>query len=233
MLLSKALRVTSGTTIAFTGAGGKSTALRRLAEEASAERPVLLTTTTHLGLDQADLAEEHIVLAERAGIDLVRAELVRGGSLLVTGPRLESEPRWTSPGGANLRALFQLAQETGAVLAIEADGARRKPLKAPADHEPLVPNFTNTLVPLLGATVFGRPLSAEWVHRPDVAAALLGDPLGVELTPERVARLMGSQDGGLKGRPAGAEARVIINQVEDSIGPQLQPVANICWGQTG
>jgi molybdenum cofactor cytidylyltransferase len=216
VLLSKALRIAAGTTIAFTGAGGKSGALRRLAGEASPDIPVLLTTTTHLGLEQADLAVSHIVLTEQPDMGRVREELGRTGSLLVTGRHMEDESRWTSPGEANLTLLHDLAQQAGAVLVIEADGARGKGLKAPADHEPLVPNFTNTLVPVVGASVFGSPLTADWVHRPEVVARVLGEPQEVDLTPERVARLIGSSDGGLKGRPAGAEVRVLINQVDDS-----------------
>jgi len=216
VLLSKALRTAAGTTISFTGAGGKSGALRRLAAETSPDFPVLLTTTTHLGLDQADLAATHIVLTGQIDVDRIREELGHTGSLLVTGPPLEDRSRWSSPGEANLTLLHELAQQAGAALVIEADGARGKSLKAPADHEPLVLDFTNTLVPVVGASVFGLPLTADSVHRPEVAAQVLGEPLGVDLTPERVARLVGSSEGGLKGRPAGAEVRVLINQVDDA-----------------
>lgn len=216
MRLSKALRIASGTTIAFTGAGGKSGALRRLAKEASPDIPVLLTTTTHLGLEQVDLAASHIVLAGKPDMGWVREELGRGVSLLVTGPPVDGESRWASPGQANLSLIHDVAQRAGAVLVVEADGARGKDLKAPADHEPLVPKFTDTLVPVVGASVFGLPLTAERVHRPEMITRVLGEPEGVELTPERVARLIASSKGGLKGRPDGAEVRVLINQVDDS-----------------
>ncbi len=215
MRLSKALRVTAGSTTSFTGAGGKSSALRTLAGEASAEARVLLTTTTHLGIEQADLAEAHIALPPASGMARVDAELARHRSLLVTGPRLEGELRWTSPGETQLNQLQQLARKSGAVLAIEADGSRGKSLKAPADHEPLVPNFTNTLVPVVGAASFGRPLSDDWVYRPELAAKLLGISFGMDLTPERVAKLVLSPVGGLKGRPPQAEGRVLINQVDN------------------
>jgi molybdenum cofactor cytidylyltransferase len=216
VLLSKALRLEPGTTVAFTGAGGKSAALGRLAEEASPDLPILLTTTTHLGLEQSALAGAHIVLASDDDLGEVPSLLGRVNSLLVTGPRMLEQFRWTSPGDANLARLHALAVASGAVLAVEADGSRGRPLKAPAAHEPLVPNFTNILVPVAGASVFGQPLSAEVVHRPERAADLLGIASGEVLTPGRVARLLGNPAGGLKGYPPGAEVRVLINQVDDA-----------------
>lgn len=228
MQLSKALRVTPGTTIAFTGAGGKSAALRRLAQEATASQPVILTTTTHLGIDQSHLAKAHVVMTGPADLGRVRAELDQNLSVLVTGHRQEGEPRWTSPGNAALSQLHQLAQQAGSLLAVEADGSRGRPLKAPGDLEPLVPDFTNTLVPVMGASAFGHLLSADWVHRPETASELLGEPIGVELTPERVAKLMGSRAGGLKGVPAGAGVRMLLNQVDE---PSREAAATACARQ--
>jgi molybdenum cofactor cytidylyltransferase len=214
MLFTKALRLGPGRTVAFVGAGGKSTVLGCLASEASLRFPVILTTTTHLALEQSNLAESHIVLKPDTDWDTVPSELKRHRSVLVTGQQMAEEPRWTSPGEINLSRLHDLAQQSGAALIVEADGARGKPFKAPADHEPLVPNFTNTFVPVIGASIFGRRLSDEWVHRPERVGDLLDLAEGGVLTPERVARVVGSRAGGLKGRPPMAEVRVLINQVD-------------------
>jgi molybdenum cofactor cytidylyltransferase len=223
--LTRALRLEPGLAVAFTGAGGKSTALQRLAEEATRAVPVLLTTSTHLGLEQASMAETHIVLPVDGDLEPARIELARHKSVLVTGPRMLEEPRWTSPGEAALAQLHALAQETGGVLAVEADGSRGKPIKAPAAHEPLVPNFTNILVPVVGASAFDQPLSAAWVHRPERAAEVMGIVQGELLSPERVAGLIGSPLGGLKGAPPNAEVRVLINQVDDDA---LGDMADLC-----
>ena len=56
MNLKQSLRVTPGECIAFSGAGGKTTAIFTLAREMNA--PVLISTTTHFGLDQLSLADE-------------------------------------------------------------------------------------------------------------------------------------------------------------------------------
>jgi molybdenum cofactor cytidylyltransferase len=214
--LSRALRLRPGQTVAFTGAGGKSAALGRLASEASLDLPVLLTTTTHLSLEQSALAPVHIVMTSADDLFQVEAALDSSPSLLVTGPQMESEPRWTSPGMDNLEALRTTVERRGGVLAVEADGSRQRSIKAPAEHEPLVPDFTNTLVPVTGASAIGQPLNQAWVHRPERVAAVLGIPEGDLLTPEDVARLMMAPQGGLKGRPPGSEVRALVQQVDDA-----------------
>jgi molybdenum cofactor cytidylyltransferase len=214
--LSDALRVQAGSALAFTGAGGKTAALRRLSEEATQDFPVLLSTSTHLGLNQADMAGAHVVLAEDPNWEELRAELLSHKSVLATGPQIENEPRWGSPGDSALAGLNRLAEECGALLAVEADGSRGHPIKAPADHEPLVPNFTNLLVPTVGASAFRQPLTSDVAHRSDLVSRLLGVPQGERLSPELVARLVSSPEGGLKGRPLGAAVRVLMNQVDDA-----------------
>ena len=56
MQLSKALRISNSTVIAFVGAGGKTTAIFRMAQELA---PALVTTTTHLGAWQVSMANVH------------------------------------------------------------------------------------------------------------------------------------------------------------------------------
>lgn len=227
MRLTQALRLGPGAAAAFTGAGGKSAALGRLAREATPELPVLLTTTTHLSLAQSALAQIHRIVTSPSDLPQVEAGMDLAWSVLVTGPQMETEPRWTSPGSEVLERLHHLAERRGAILAIEADGSRQKPIKAPAEHEPLVPDFTNTLVPVTGAAAVGRPIGPEAVHRPERVAEVLGMAMGETLTAEAVARLLVSAQGGLKGRPAGAEVRALIQQVDD---PERRAAAQIVAG---
>ena len=89
-----------------------------------------------------------------------------------------------------------------------------RPFKAPAAHEPVIPVETTLVVPVVGADVFGRPLDAEHVHRPELVSALSGAPLGAPITPEIVAAVLAHPDGGRKNVPAGARVVVLINKVE-------------------
>jgi probable selenium-dependent hydroxylase accessory protein YqeC len=96
----------------------------------------------------------------------------------------------------------------------EADGSRMRPFKAPADYEPVIPTQTTLVVPVVGADVFGTPLDADHVHRPELVSALCGAQMGTAITPAIVARVLAHPQGGRKGVPAGARVVVLINKVD-------------------
>ena len=56
---------------------------------------------------------------------------------------------------------------------VEADGAARRPLKAHAPHEPVIPPNACRTVYVVGADGFGHPIR-EVCHRPERYAALCG-----------------------------------------------------------
>ena len=50
------------------------------------------------------------------------------------------------------------------VLLIEADGASGLPLKAPFEHEPVIPLETSLVVPIASLSVLGKELNDEHVY---------------------------------------------------------------------
>jgi molybdenum cofactor cytidylyltransferase len=211
LLLKVALRIEPGQAIAFVGAGGKSTAIRRLAEEPGR---ALITTTTRLGHGQAELGRRHWIDPTLQRLKDLPSELEAARTVLVTGPLLEGEQKWSAPGRELIEALHRIARETGAALLIEADGARGRSLKAPADHEPVVPDFTNQVVAMAGLDVLDQPIESAAVHRPERVAAVLGRAVREPLRPQDLARLLASPEAGLKGIPAAAEVRVLLNKLD-------------------
>lgn len=215
MRLCDALRLTARSIVAFTGAGGKSTAMGRLAEELSPLGPVLLTSSTRLALHQSQLAGTHVILQDREDLRRLRDMLRKPGSVLVTGRVAPGEPKWLGLDLARLEELRHVAGESGACILLEADGARGRSLKAPAEHEPVVPPFADVVVPVVGLDVVGAPVFSERVHRPERVARLAGlTPEGV-LQPEHIARLLCSAEGGLQGIPPRAEVRPLLNKAAD------------------
>jgi probable selenium-dependent hydroxylase accessory protein YqeC len=106
------------------------------------------------------------------------------------------------------------AAHDGAVL-VKADGARTRLLKAPDEREPQVPAGAETVLPIASARVVGKPLTGEWVHRPERVAAVTGLDVGAEIDAEAVAGVLASPDGGLKDVPAGAQVVAVVNMVDD------------------
>jgi probable selenium-dependent hydroxylase accessory protein YqeC len=104
---------------------------------------------------------------------------------------------------------------------VKADGARMRLIKAPNPDEPLLPEGVATILPIVSARVFGKPLSARIAHRPERLAAVIDAPIGVRLAPLHVARLLTSSDGALH-RVGSAHVFPIINMVDS---PELLSLA--------
>ncbi|HTX91481.1 MAG TPA: selenium cofactor biosynthesis protein YqeC [Anaerolineales bacterium] len=213
MNLSQALRLPKTPRLALVGAGGKTTALFQLARQLPP--PVLVAATTHLGADQTRLADSHWI-AERPA-DLAGLEEKLQGVILVTGP-VEAD-RTTGLAAKALAWLHELGDSHGLPLLVEADGSRRRPLKAPAATEPPIPEFAQTVVVVAGLSGLGRPLTDEFVHRPEVFARLGGLGPGDPVTPEALARVLLHREGGLKSIPPGARRVALLNQADT---PDLQ-----------
>lgn len=214
MRLSDALRIESGQSIAFTGAGGKTSAIRTLVKELQSRNPIVSTTTTKLGLTQADLADVHNILKTPDLMDGVGSLLRPGISVLVTNDQLPDERKWSGLSLIELERLREICREKGAILLIEADGARRKSLKAPAEHEPVVPEWVDLVVSIAGLDVIGKPFTSEYCHRAERAREILGIEGDARIEEDHVSKLLRSTRAGLKGVPPSSTVRVILRQSE-------------------
>jgi molybdenum cofactor cytidylyltransferase len=83
MELIKALRIGDQPRLALVGAGGKTTVLFSIAREYAS--PVLVTASTHLGVEQTKFADTHIILSSIENLDLLNG-IPLSGIILVTGP---------------------------------------------------------------------------------------------------------------------------------------------------
>ena len=97
---------------------------------------------------------------------------------------------------------------------VKADGARMRLIKAPADDEPVLPPGSATVLPVVSARAFGRPLGPEVAHRLDRLLAVIGAAPGEPLGAVHVARLLTSEAGALQ-HAQGAVVVPIINMVDD------------------
>jgi molybdenum cofactor cytidylyltransferase len=222
MNLTQALRFSQSTisypqsAVAFVGAGGKSTALFQLAQELS---PAVVTTTTHLGVWQVAQADRHVIVSKDAS-SVDPGMQIGPGITLFSGPA--QNDRLGPLDDTTLYHLHGICADRSRPLLIEADGSRQRPLKAPADHEPVIPGFFGTVVVVAGLNSLGKPLTEEFVHRPEIFARLSGLKPGAVITPEALVRVLTHPQGGLKNIPAGARRVALLNQADT---PELQAQA--------
>ena len=185
MELAEALQLDLPARVALVGAGGKTTALFLLARQLPP--PVIVTTTTHLAgeqLAQADQAEEvhnpaqvGEILERSAGViclygspvlpDLAQPSRPIGRPEAGQGATQPLGKRVGAPAPEVLEEIRNQAEARRFSLLVEADGARRLPLKAPAAHEPVIPAWASSVIVVAGLSGLGKPLSTDWVHRPE------------------------------------------------------------------
>ncbi len=201
--------------VALTGAGGKTSALFRLARASGPA--ALVTNTAHLAVEQGRFADR-VFRAERPG-DLPAFETgLPDGVTLITGPA-DARGRTQGLKDALLERVHELAVRSNAPLFIEADGSRGRPLKAPADWEPPIPLIAGCVITCAGLSGLGKPLSEEWVYRPEDFSRLSGIPLGEAVSAAGLERVLLHPMGGLKNIPPGARRLALLNQA-DSAGLQ-------------
>ncbi len=158
MELHRLLGIKRGVT-AVIGAGGKTTLLYTLGRELAEGHTVLLCTTTKI-FPFPDLP----CARTAAELDALR----RSHRLLCAGTEIPGTGKLTAPE----TPMAALAERFDYVL-VEADGAARRPLKAHAPHEPVVPAQAGRVVLVAGGSGLGRPVR-EAVHRPEIFCHLTG-----------------------------------------------------------
>ena len=190
MALSKLLAIRPGIT-AVIGGGGKTTLLGKLGEELAAggKRVLLCTTTKILPFPGLPCA--------RTGAEL--EQLRREHRLLCAGTPVPGTEKLTAP-----EVPMGTLVEWFDYVLVEADGAARRPLKAHAPHEPVIPAEANQTICVVGVSGFGQPI-ADAAHRPERYAALAGVPETAEATPQTEAAVL---------RAEGLHTRIYVNQVE-------------------
>jgi len=211
--LIEALGIEAREVVSLVGAGGKTTLMFRLAKELSLSGKKVVTTTTTKILEPTpgetdvlfvDLDEERIN-------DFVRGHLGQYRHITIARERLESEKLK----GVSASLVDELchSQEIDAVI-IEADGAAGRPVKAPREHEPVIPTSTTLVVAILGVDGLEMRLSEKDVFQAERVSKITGIPMGERLTDEAMAMLVTHPEGIFKGTPSSSRVIAFLNKVD-------------------
>jgi len=197
--------------ICFTGAGGKTTTLFRMARALKQfNTRVLVTTTTAFYYPPQGECDEVIVNNLN---DCGVFSRVKEGSIIVFGSACSAEGKLMGADKGFIDDLFE--KSIFNCILVEGDGSRQRPIKAPALHEPVIPGNTTKAVGVVGLDALGRRIDSEWVHRPEIFCKVTGSRGGALIDEETVARLIVSPEGLFKSVPDTCPRYVLLNKAEN------------------
>jgi probable selenium-dependent hydroxylase accessory protein YqeC len=210
-VILRALGITRGDVVAVAGAGGKTTLVYRLADEArSCGLTVLVTTTTHMGTLDDSVTGPVLVEADGDPSSALVDALAREGRVTLLGRRVRPD-KLEGVTAARVDALAALAD----LVLVEADGARGRSLKVPAPHEPVIPLSTTVVVVVCALDALGQPLDDEHVHRVELVRAATGVDPGEVVDEDCLVTALRHADGYPSRVPPRARAGVFLNKAED------------------
>ncbi|MEX2515548.1 MAG: selenium cofactor biosynthesis protein YqeC [Gammaproteobacteria bacterium] len=205
--------------VCMVGAGGKKTTMFRLAAEHQGR--VGITATAHIEHFPASLPAQKLVMEQADLRDEVAAATARVVAFATPSGRTGRHAGIETTAVAD----FKTAGRFDLVL-IKADGARGRLIKAPAEHEPVLPAAVDTVIPVVSAKVIGRKLTQRLAHRPEQIGAVTGLQLNDVIEPVHVARLLADPAGSLK-HAGTAQVVPLINMVDNAERYELAHAAAI------
>ena len=166
--------------ISIVGAGGKTTISEYLGRVAASDgRSTAVTTTTKIyAVEPYTLVGDMLSLpssTKETGCGFIRIGKDRQGEKL------------TALSFDEVRQLGDLFD----VVLIEADGAKRYPLKYPAEHEPVIPPFSDRILVVAGLDALHRVVG-DSVFRWELACQQTGISREEEITPDLLSRFFSS-----------------------------------------
>lgn len=192
--------------ISLVGAGGKTSTLFWLADLFQrAGKRVLITTTTRMFLPEPPCP---VLICRDPG---------QLPAHVFHQPRLACFSGWDAARqkvrGFEPAIIDRLiAQQDLDVILIEADGARGFALKAPAEHEPCIPQSSHCVIGVTGGAMLGKPVGPDNVHRWPYFAKITGVRAGEALSWRALRRLVQHPLGLFKGVPPACRRIWFINR---------------------
>lgn len=154
--LFDALCITDAHSIALCGAGGKTTLLYALAEEARQQnKKVIVTTSTHI-LQPKNIDILHFY--EQDKLNSIEAACIPGQISVIGTPCEQKKITGINP------MMVDTAMDAADIFLYEADGSRHLPVKCHSSKEPVIWFGTDAVICVLGLSALGKP-AEEVCHR--------------------------------------------------------------------
>jgi probable selenium-dependent hydroxylase accessory protein YqeC len=197
--------------IALVGGGGKTTLMFALADELRRNGKQVITSTTTKVWHREASQYEHVLLVEDEADwkNKTREEVSREGIFFVGKSILDSG----KVEGISASLADEIFHDSNAqYLIVEADGSAGHPLKAPAEHEPVIPSSVTMVVAIMGLEAISARLDEMTAFRVEQVRNVTGLETGGVLTPSALAKVFLHPAGLFKGTPGGSRKVVFLNK---------------------
>lgn len=198
--------------VVFVGAGGKTSAMNRLARELYCfGETVILTTTTKI-FPISDSNFQLFLVKDQSAAAILNLISFSKPKIIVLGQEINQAGKIVGLEMGQINELKSLCPEL--TILVEGDGAKRKPFKAPRDFEPLIPESATVVVPVIGIDSIGQSVCGMHFHGVENLCAITGLKIGDIFRERDAAAVLLSKTGYQKGVPKGARWIPLINKVD-------------------
>lgn len=192
--------------ISIVGAGGKTSCLFWLARAFSQlGKKVMITTTTHMFLP-----DEGFPVIFACHLSRLPDAVIKCGSFACYAGW---NPQNNKVCGFTCAEINALAEKNSVdVILTESDGARGFGIKAPGEHEPCIPEYSDCVIAVTDGQLLGAAVGPDNVHRWSHFSAVTGLNSGDTLDLSAISRLIRHPQGMWKSAPPDALRIWLINR---------------------
>jgi len=210
--LVQALSLSRGMTLSFVGAGGKTSLMFALAAELAASGHSVLATTTTAIFHPAQDRQPHdkLIIGDIQNLSSLSPET---GQIVVAAQ--SHDPESNKLKGYSPGALTRVWEGSSFdYILIEADGSKRLPIKAPGDHEPVIPIWTDMVIGCIGLDCLGNALDSQTVHRPQIFSSITNTSMGDTIGSAQIISLVAADQGLFKNTSPNMQKFVFFNKAD-------------------
>lgn len=197
--------IDKGQILSFIGGGGKTTTIFELAKEfISLNKKVLISTTTKIFTPSKEEYTYFFLKDIYKGFNPLNATITILGLDMKNGKLNGISPE-------KIDEIF--SRNIFDIILIEADGSKGKPIKAPGNHEPVIPMTSTKTIGVIGLDSLGKIIDENTVHRPELLQKIAGKSLTID--EETIAKLVLDKNGLFKN--ASRDKILLLNKANDEM----------------